>query len=92
MVSVLKTEDGKEMILMCDCECDEGMRIKVAVDEDIYCYQTYLKGNWYAEQGRFFHKLKKIWKILRNKDFYYSEILMNKQDWERYKKWINEQG
>ena len=35
-------------------------------------------------------KMKKIWAIIRNKDFYYSEIILNKKDWEAYKKWISE--
>ena len=51
---------------------------------------TYLSGNWYKEQAEFIKKLKKIWAIIRNKDFYYSEIILNKKDWEEYKKWINE--
>lgn len=51
---------------------------------------TYLSGNWYKEQAGFIKKLKKIWAIIRNKDFYYSEIILNKKDWEEYKKWINE--
>lgn len=49
-----------------------------------------LSGNWYKEQAGFIKKLKKIWAIIRNKDFYYSEIILNKKDWEEYKKWINE--
>ena len=39
----------------------------------------------------------KIWainwnttKIIPNKEFYYSEIILNKKDWEEYKKWGNE--
>lgn len=42
------------------------------------------------EQAGFIKKLKKIWIIIRNKDFYYSEIILNKKDWEEDKKWVNE--
>ena len=70
------------------CGNDETQRIEK--DEEDYCFMTYLSGNWYKEQAGFIKKLKKIWAIIRNKDFYYSEIILNKKDWEEYKKWINE--
>lgn len=89
-MAVLKTLDNSEMIISCKCGCDEGLRIKIEKDEEDYCYTTYLSGNWYKEQGRFRDKLKKIWAIIRNKDFYYSEIILNKKEWEEYKKWVNE--
>lgn len=89
-MSILKSDDDKEMILLCECGCDEGIRVKIDIDEEIYCYQTYMSGNWYKEQGGLICKFKKIWKVLRNKDFYYSELVLSKQDWEDYKKWINE--
>ena len=66
-------------------------KVKVGgLHEEDYCFMTYLSGNWYKEQAGFIKKLKKIWAIIRNKDFYYSEIILNKKDWEEYKKWINE--
>ena len=51
---------------------------------------TYISGYWYKEQAGFAKKLKKIWAIIRNKDFYYSEIILDKKEWEEYKKWVNE--
>ena len=27
-MAILKNEDGKELILLCDCECDEGIRVR----------------------------------------------------------------
>ncbi len=94
IVSVFKTTDNNELILSCSCGCDEGLRINIDVDTDdekgIYCYQTYLSANWYKEQGSFWKKLKKIWCIIINKDYYYSEICLTKKDWETYKKWIDE--
>lgn len=94
-MAVLKSKSNNEMILSCDCGCDDGMRIKICHDvepdgyED-YCYMTYLSGNWYKEQCPFTKKLKKIWNIIRNKDFYYSEITLSKEDFEEYKNWINQ--
>ena len=58
-------------------------------DNELYFYQSYLSGNWYKEQAGLFQKLKKVWRILRNKDYYYSEICMTKEDWEEFKEWVN---
>lgn len=73
-MAVLKASDNSEMIISCKCGCDDGLRIKIEKDEEDYCFMTYLSGNWYKEQAGFIKKLKKIWAIIRNKDFYYSEL------------------
>lgn len=88
-MATLKSNDNKEMIIMSDCGCDEGIRVKIEEAFGEYCYQTYISGNWYKEQVGLLDKLKKIWAIIRNKDFYYSDIVMSKEDFQEYKKWIN---
>ena len=90
-MAVLKSTDGKEMIILCKCGCDNGLRVHIEGDGEDYCYQTYLSGNWYKEQGGFIDKIKKIWAIIRNKDYSYSEIVLNKEEWEQYKEWVNQQ-
>ena len=96
-MSALFNSDKSELIITCNCGCEDAIHIKIAETEKdygIYCYLTYMNSNWYREQddkllrciGR---KLKKIWAILRNKDFYYSEIVMNKADLEEFKKFVN---
>lgn len=37
----------------------------------------------------FFEKLKKIWAIICNKDFYYSDIVLTKDDFKEFKEWVN---
>ena len=37
----------------------------------------------------FFEKLKKIWAIISNKDFYYSDIVLTKDDFKEFKEWVN---
>ena len=34
-------------------------------------------------------KLKKIWAIIRNKDFYYSEIIMSKEEFDKFRNALN---
>lgn len=90
--------DDKELIVTCGCGCEDVIHIRVDdrdKDYDCYAIQTYMNGNWYRDQDdRIFRsvgrKLKKIWAIIRNKDFYYSEITMSSEDFQKYKEYINQ--
>ena len=97
-MAVFLTENKKEMIIDCKCGCEDTIHIKVDdSDKDVneYAIQTYMNSNWYRDQddrilrviGR---KLKKIWAIIRNKDFYYSELILTKEDFKKYKEYINQ--
>lgn len=105
-MSVLKSDDGKDLIVTCRCGCDEGLHIRIERDDpadnidpenDTFCYATCLNSNWYRDQGKRIRyvigdKLRKIWAIIRNKDFYYSEILMTRKDFEVFREYVNEVG
>lgn len=97
-MSVMISDDKKEMIVTCECGCHDAIHIKVDDEDkesDYYAIQTYMNANWYRDQddsilrciGR---KLKKIWAIIRNKDFYYSELVMNCEDFQKYKEYISQ--
>lgn len=95
-MAALKNKDGKELYIDCCCGCNEGIRLKVDKDDDFdyYCFMTYTSGNFYKEQGEtvfrvLSEKLKKIWAIIRNKDFYYSEVVMTKDDFDEFREYIN---
>ena len=94
-MAVLKNKNGTELLVDCCCGCDEGIRFRVdKEDYDYYCLMTYTSGNFYREQDEtmwrvFCKKLEKIWAIIRNKDFYYSDIVMTKDDFEEFKEYIN---
>ncbi len=34
--------------------------------------------------------MKKIWAIIRNRDFYYSEVIMRRSDFTDFKNYIND--
>lgn len=89
-MAVLKNFRGDELIVSCKCGCDEGIHftIKDYGDGD-YAFLTYTNGNFYSQQSSFIEKLKKIWAIIRNKDFYYSDILLTKNEFEEFKEWVN---
>ena len=55
---------------------------------------TYTNGNFYHAQGEtmfrvFYKKLEKILAIIRNKDFYYSDIIMTKDEFNEFREYIN---
>lgn len=97
-MAVMISDDKKELIVTCRCGCENAIHIKVNDDDkedDYYAFQSYMNGNWYRDQndkilrtiGR---KLKKIWAIIRNKDFYYSDVVMSSEDFQKYKEYINQ--
>ena len=94
-MAVLISADKKDLIVTCDCECDNTFHIKIDTDDDEYfSFLTYLNGNFFAEQKSFFDrfkdKLRKIWAIISNRDFYYSDVVMTKSDFKQFKEYINQ--
>jgi hypothetical protein len=90
-MAVFKNFKDDELIVSCKCGCDEGIHFKIYDYKDgDYAFLTYTNGNFYTQQRTpFFEKLKKIWAIIRNKDFYYSDIVFTKDDFNKFKEWIN---
>ena len=95
-MAVMISEDKKDLIVTCKCGCDEGVHLHISHerDEDYYAYQCFTNGNFYRDQygmfGTLKNKLKKIWAIIRNKDYYYSDVVMSKKDFEWFKSWVNQ--
>lgn len=95
-MAVLKNTNGNELLLDCNCGCDTGLRFRIDPDDSKwYCFMTYTNGTFYKEQGDtawriFCKKFRKIWAIIRNKDYYYSEITMTKDEFDEFKRYINE--
>ena len=93
-MSVFYNKDKTELIVACRCGCDDAAHIKIDKnDHDFYCLVSYMNGNFYKEQygmfGTLKQKLKKILAIIRNKDYCYSEIIMDKEEFETFKEYIN---
>ena len=92
-MAVMISKDKKNLIINCKCGCENTIHIRIDdtnKDSDYYAFMTYLNGNWYRDQNdRIFRtieiKLKKIWAIIRNKDYYYSDVLMSCEDFKRFK-------
>lgn len=83
-----------DLVVSCHCGCEEGLHIQIDNEiEDLYCLMSYTHGKYYCEQNSIFDRIKtklsKIWHIIRGKDFYYSDIIMTKKDFELFKEYIN---
>lgn len=52
-MSVLLSKNQKELILSCNCGCNNGLHIKIEKeDPEYFCYTSYLSGNWYRDQDK----------------------------------------
>ena len=71
-MSVMISNDKKELMLTCNCKCEDTLHFKIDDDKNYECYavQSYLKGDWYTNQDNtiwsvVIKKLKKIIAIIR---------------------------
>lgn len=95
-MSLLMSKDKKELMVTCDCKCGQAFSICIDDMEDgYYGFLCFLKSNFYTEYDKnpwraFKIKIKKLWFIIRGKDYCYSDIVMTKEDFEEFKKYINQ--
>lgn len=89
-MAIFKNYNGDELIISCKCGCDNGIHFSITKnDDEEYAFITFTNGDFYKEQeSPIKAKLEKIWAIIRNKDYYYSEILLSKKDFEMFVDWI----
>lgn len=92
------SNDKKDLVVNCKCGCENTIHIRLDdtdKDSDYYAIMTYLNGNWFRDQDdrilrTIRRKLKKIWAIIRNKDYYYSDIWMSCEEFKTFKEYINQ--
>lgn len=96
-MSVFFTKDKQELIVTCNCGCEEAFHLKVNQDEedDFYSVLYFMKSNFDTEYAAspwwaFKIKMRKIWCILRNKDYYYSDVILTKADFEELKRYLEQ--
>lgn len=94
-MSLLKSSDNKELFIDCNCGCGSSVKFKIEPPENDDCFfMKTLSSNWYREQDGCFcilkKKLKRIWRIILNKDYCYSELCMNKDEFIAFKDYINQ--
>lgn len=95
-MAVMISQDKKDLIVSCKCGCDQGIhfRLEHFDDLDSMMYMSVLSGKFYRDQemsifGIIRSKLKRIWAVIRNKDYYYSDMSMSVEDFQVFKEYIN---
>lgn len=98
-MALMINDDKTDLIVNCNCGCDNSVHIRIEPDDGFeeYCYLSILNSNFYRDQNMSLiavikTKLKKIWAVIRNKDYYYAEICMTVKDYEIFKQYINQFG
>lgn len=93
-MSVFYNKEKTELVVTCHDKCGQAAHIVIdKEDNEYYCLMSYMNGNFYKEQygviNTFKEKCKKIWAIIRNKDYCYSDIVMTKEEFETFREYIN---
>ena len=91
--------ESKQFYLECDDKCG-SIVVDVDVIEvfgektDYYGYLTYFKPVFYTSQRGVLNTIKSrfywIWKILTGKEYILYDLVLSKEKWEEYKKFINQ--
>ena len=97
-MSILLTSDKKEIIVTCNCGCRAAFNIAIDdswKDDDYYAFLCFMKANYDTEYDltpwrAFKVKARKIWTILRGKDYCYSDVIMSKEEFQIFKEFINQ--
>jgi hypothetical protein len=96
-MSVLMTKDKKEIIVTCKCGCMDAFHVKIYEEEDMdyYGFLCFMKADFNTEYDKtpwraFKVKMKKLWMILRGKDYCYSDTIMTKAEFEQFKAYVNQ--
>ena len=88
----MKDETNECCSLYCQCGCTNGVVLRAEDDMGLGCDMTLVSDNYYLMQmtawTRFKEKCKRIWCILRNKEYCYFSIYMAKDDLEEFKKFV----
>ena len=95
-MSLMKSSDDKQFIIDCNCGCGEGLKFVIDKEDsvDYYCLTSFISSDWYNKQKDNFwqviyNKLKRIWFVLRDKDYQYSEFYMSKNEFCEFKEYID---
>ncbi len=97
-MSVFMTKDKKELIITCNCRCGQAFSLIIddeMKDDDFYGFLCFMKNDFDTEYDKnpwraFKIKIKKIWFIIRGKDYCYSDTLMSRDDFEEFKNYVNQ--
>lgn len=87
----MKDDNNKTGALYCSCGCDDGVLLKAEIDDWEIVELSLVSDSFYTHQKNimsFKEKCKRIWKIIRNKEYKYFYIIINKDDMKEFKDFV----
>ena len=89
--SVLSNKEGTDFAISCDCGCKNTIRIEKNIYDEVGI--SFLTDNYYNKQQTIWsiikEKFEKIKCILTNKDYYYFEIILTKDQFNEFREYID---
>ena len=84
-MSVCVNKDKNEIIVTCECGCDHGVRMRLdpcwdEPDCTEFAWMSFLSNDVEYDKRNWVEKIKRIWAIIRNKDYCYNEVIMTKDE------------
>ena len=77
--------------LYCSCGCSNGVHLKFK--KDLVCELSLVSDIYYSKTEplwtRFKEKCRRIWYIIRNKEYCYFNIFVEKEDLEEFKEFVS---
>ena len=80
---IYTNKEKDEPIVICDCGCGSGLHWKASQwdDEDKQYFVSLIESSWDARQtGRAKPYFKRLWKAIRGKEYYLTELVLTKED------------
>ncbi|MBR4023450.1 MAG: hypothetical protein IKI94_12830 [Ruminococcus sp.] len=78
-----------EHVIFCECGCGNGVVLKADNEESELSLQL-VSDNFYTKQTNvFWEKLKRIWFIIRGKEYRYFDILISKDELKEFKNFVS---
>lgn len=81
----------------CGCECGNAIHVKLRCqDEKEYLWLSTVASLWLSEQtslwDRMLARLKAAWYMLRGKEYELHELVVSKEEWQRFIDLVHEQS
>lgn len=86
-MSVLFNKDRNEIIINCNCGCEDSVHLRFEKIEDDICFLTWMYGNLQGFKSR----IKYVWNMLLRNNYPISDVIMSKKDFYEFVKFIEEQ-
>lgn len=82
---------GNEFIAFCNCGCGNGVVLKFDNEDDELSMQL-VSDNFYFMQNKgkmsLKEKIKRIWYIIKGKEYCYFDILIDKKELQEFKEFV----